>query len=1643
MVANNSTQLLFPAHEFKVQSPFLYLQTVGSTGADGSTYGVHARWMFLRNLGDSHLAKGDYATTRVNFNKLNDYVTLLRSQYVERFPTIVDFSLPPNLINDAKALWIYKPANNTRVYIHFRDAEKYAVVRATVNPAVGPLQFIQEYCPGLIEAEVKDKLFFAAEFDVLRNGPTVMRVEALSVEENVPLSDLFVSCRKVFTNHNWCADARPTPGPAPPLGSNAVGTLGRCDGPNLIINGSFENLPPAELGFETDYALEPRAKPGGITITPDAALVNSSWRGLPHTGNSFLTADGSDTPGKAVVRYRLEVEPETEYCFAGWLSTVEPADVSVPLEIRFTSADGTVESFNQSTPAVVDKWEEFALIWNSRASRGVTVEIISLSVLVIGNDFGIDDLMFCKSKRCQARIRSENIRSVRFEVTSGSLQRLEFETYEDYISGALWNQLDGLALTRLDSVAFSRLEPSPNSVKGHWQKFNDNARLNVANYEDRWTRAGGLREGVRRYIERSNSDPLAIAALEGGAHDGSIQLSMLDALRMVSLDFHIARMLGLGYLDGALENDKDEFIYLAIYDTEGALDDTRIARPVRHYYMGIPTKPLDYRLPNAPVLKPATYGLTVDNGELQPTYLTDQQGYTPDGLSRYVNLSVEPETDDAALNVFFVPPDEFCATDKTSSVFFGIEYRKQGEVAWRKPEIAHDTSYKDLDATPQFETLPLPNNNNSEKPILRHEERENGVHEYAGYGINWFSRVSDVGNIAATDATLINKAQRLLPPANFAAQLIQPENPLMLTTNDEQAMLRSLTLTGDATLVRVTFDYFHVHDINYAFADTVELFFRSEIPRNVVGAVKLVIDDPSDHHKAILRTMDYVLNSQGTTITPALDPSLCDNFVGGVVSCQQENYIITSVSTSTEAGEGPIFTVEKNVESNAADPNSNGAFVTVQKYMAPDLLLSNGPVMFMAVENMARAESWGVPNPLSKIIKIDDSKWTTHTETYEQDGELIKVKLRGVKAPATVSHTPTAVAQGVYEIRFDSYELPHHQQHADPDPVEWYKGAVRIGRTGSNGPRKVLEVLRVEHVGEGQPLVLHAIDHAYDLADLIATGVHLDVNYYPGYKVYLHADSSHNFTEATILPAPGEGHRKTWLGARARDTTLSNNSPVGIPAPIVALEFIEPHQPEQPIGSEYATRPDYYFKSSYTFTIDFGIKPFAVAMYRANEEAVLRALYKDETYADVRQKLDQLGEDDPFLSTRWKSLMSFDYVYNDAGKPFYDPSGLSINGLFRKFQPDGYAFPNPDKGGALDGSAPSNMLSALKEAVWGSFTALTELPLIYDFIKGPSYVPVPKRQNIRNSQGTLLLPSDPQFDMAPMAKRTGKGFEVQFTDFTLDGTGTNIFFYLGREIGNRGRLGDPGAIGGPVRLINTRPPDSPAVKKMYVQEIDLISGTGPAVNFEVNAYPEVQKIRRMLIYRTKSPLDALSVRTMQLAKTVDLVQTNQITQLSMLLADDFEGGFVPYGEPLYYRIVALRKVNNPNGGADWTPSQPSKVLLTTVPDPINPEAPEITFTSNGLSGTPQRLTGVNLSWSPTVHNGTYYLEKMNATGNWVRIYFIKTNEDVTVDLAATDLGTNILPKENESEDASIYHRFRVKTENSSGLFNLTDRVLTL
>ncbi|MEM9822546.1 MAG: carbohydrate binding domain-containing protein [Bacteroidota bacterium] len=426
-----------------IQSPYLYLQTTGSDGADGTTDGFHLRWDYLRNLGATHLPKGNHATSTLNFNRQDDFVRLMRSRYVERFPTIIDFAnKAPDIVNDSQRFWIYQTTNtNTTVYIHFRSPNNYDAARAAFNPFTDTLAFIEKYGNNLIEAEVKDKLFFAAEMEANITGPNqVMRAEAVSVLENLPVTDLFVSCRKMFTKDNWCKGTeKPKETKKITVATRKAAKLPTSTTPpccagktNLIFNGDFEEGP---TGFTTDYQIGGQAAPSHLWVDSNAAIINSGWTGVPYTGKQFLIVDGSTKENTLLWKQTVKVDPGECYCFSGAIATlfeVSPAK----LEFIFESNDGS-ENFIVNAPANPDSWETFEFEWTAGPeSTSVEICIFDRNLASLGNDFGLDNLWMCRKSVCSPRIVSENIRFLRLDVNDGYIRKIEFETYEDYINNA-------------------------------------------------------------------------------------------------------------------------------------------------------------------------------------------------------------------------------------------------------------------------------------------------------------------------------------------------------------------------------------------------------------------------------------------------------------------------------------------------------------------------------------------------------------------------------------------------------------------------------------------------------------------------------------------------------------------------------------------------------------------------------------------------------------------------------------------------------------------------------------------------------------------------------------------------------------------------------------------------------------------------------------------------------------------------------------------------------------------------------------------------------------------------------------------------------------------------------------------------------
>jgi hypothetical protein len=1254
------------------------------------------------------------------------------------------------------------------------------------------------------------------------------------------------------------------------------------------------------------------------------------------------------------------------------------------------------------------------------------------------------------------RVLAENLRFVTFATTADPVIKIKFEMYSDLLNFKIgnngWNKFGDYSLS-LDTNAVSlRLEdPSKYLVNNQWSKFQTNSCVNTSNYMARWSmQADGLKQGVTTYLTLSETDPKAAVRFTESIDPPSppppaipvsrpsMQINLLDMLQVASADFHIARMLGLGAIDGSVTTTADQYIYMMVYSTTAALDDSKPADIRQHIYLSLPTSQSDQRLPQPITTLPLTYGIDVYQGTSQNELLTDENGYLPFEPVRYVNVRTVPTFNYSLSNGFFLPPTEFERSEFTEPVFAGVNYRRANNPIWQRPEITHDSTFLDTGTPAVFETLPLSFRDGLNEPLLRHAERDAGIHTYAAYPINMFSRAGAAENEVSTDTTAFIKPNLLLPPHNLMVQLVQEESPLILTSANEQLMLGAITIS-DKTLLRITFDYSHLHDINYQFGKKVQIFFRRELPLEVVGAVQSISNFAADSF-ATITTQAFTFNSTGQTVTPNILASVLPNFKGAAFVLNGQDYTILSAQQTSATGDFPRFVIKKNVIKNT-QVQSDGSVISTQSY-AP--IVASPSDRFMVIENLSTPGSWESYNPIGLEVEIGDASWTETTETFQNpEGQLITQHVRGVWDSTTVQGiTVPSNVPGYYEITFHNYKLAHHPQYLDftvsPNghSIDWYKGVVRVPLT--NGPsttarKKALEVVSIENIGNTNKLKLLAHDQYYGNGETIAVGTVSAVNFYPGYRVYMRAQIAH-FGATEILPALGENSRKSLLSLRTRDTSTQDAqgadyySPLRSPAVVYALEIIDPVPPQKPIGPLYATPPDYYGKSTYTFTTEFRAETFAAVFYRADTRAILGALYSHETLTTILSRLPD-PRDDQFYNSRVADIFAF-----------------NLNFLAFPIDGQSYAFPEPDN---IDSGfepviniSPSQRIELVKKAVFSSFIPLTEQPIILSRIRGGAYVPSPKKPTVRDIAGRALDPADPEYDIAPMAKRLDGTNKVRFTDFTLDGdmSADTTYCYFAREMSNRMSLSDPSEIMGPIQLVNKTPPDQPVVKKLFSKATDPVSQLTPAVEFEINAYHDSYDIKFINLYRTDLLANASTPRTMELVRSIPIADVTIVDGI-WKVTDDFTSiDFPPFGDLLYYKIVAVKEVAYANAAGDsiieQVPSQPSKTLLTNIIDTINPAPPVLSHSF--ASANPKEIIGLVLTWTKTTYKGQYTLLKMSAAGTWTKLFEIVTNN-------AAELTYNIpaaLSKIDEDGNM-IFHRFKVSVQSTSGLLNLIENRITI
>ena len=985
--------------------------------------------------------------------------------------------------------------------------------------------------------------------------------------------------------------------------------------------------------------------------------------------------------------------------------------------------------------------------------------------------------------------------------------------------------------------------------------------------------------------------------------------------------------------------------------------------------------------------------------------------------------------------------------------------------------------------------------------VYVHEETTSGIHHYALYSINWFSRVSGISNKRETDYTEFPKQNTLLPPANLAVQLIQTENPRIFTSAQEQLDLAAIT-DPDKTYVRITFDWNQIHNSAYQTATGVELFWREAEPLVVRGKIKTgagaIVVDPVNRTVDV-ETEGFYNASVDQTITPEILAGDESRFVGARLTIDGDSFIIESVLVS---GVNPTFRLKQIRVTASQDVENNDIFCTTEEWLSPE----EGK-RFLIAENLDSAGAWD--EQLAGTVSIEQFSSHSETVTYN-DGTSKVFQIGGLTGSGTIvdipdpdpdivtDHVPVGgpseVPTGVYTITYDSELLPAHP-NSDPNlDVDYHSGTVRLDDVDGN--IKTLNVWKIEE--SGGVTVLTAYDPTFGLVrgingDFVLTGSDFTpvegytpiqlgsvsfINFHPSYRVYVKKGTgASTFIDDNILPDTGDGTKNTYIAVRSIDDTVSPDpcqSFMTVPSVLLAREIVEPVPPGVPTGPLFATRPDFYGKATYTFDVEVE-NPFALIFYRANERKILDQLYKPDTVADILDELAALeSPDKDFFQDRWSELVNV--VYDPGTFEFkeYTPGGFKFripdNNLYKiphannsvnefpfatafNFS-DSYTYTDPDLG-----SVTISMVDVVKQAIEGAFLPLTEIPPVYNQLQDKEFQTSGRKPVVRNPEtGKRYLPDHMNYDPWPMALRFEKDVSenilqfydpgygdsgntrfVRFTDYTLDGASSNFYFYFGVELAATLAVSDRSPISGPIQLVNSQATVAPEIKKTVVQSYNKVERTPTAVKFELNEYLESDGIKKINLYRTNNPEKALSVRTMDLVKSIDFGEE---------VIDKFEDQLFPlFGDPLFYRVVVSREIINEQGEAELIPSIPSNLVLTNVIDNQHPTPPTPKVSHNAPTGSPVQVDDVKLTFRPTTYNATYFVYMEGAKGNWTMIKQLSPEDhenvaEIEVQLVDTDLGSGLLDKQDVNLNP-IYYNFRVDVENSSGLPNVKKEEVTI
>lgn len=1603
-----------------LQSTYLQVAAAGSRGID-STKGIHLRWMLAGKLGENHLPKGDLFTgenSNLSFNKPNDFVKVYRAPYTKISQT-VDLTQNPNVVDNKKALWIYKPLNSQRsVYVNFQNKTKYKTVKLSIDPLTNPVAFMQAYGNNLIEIETKTDLFFAAELDFSSaNTSKNVKLETLSVAENKITASKRVSNRQSYTSSQL---------------NNTI-LLVAENGRSIRFKANNCLLNSIQLEFYSDFITKANTngdwslKGKYALSTNDVTVFEQLEPKLNAVHGKWLKFNDGEYVNIKNYRNKWNRPTDENDITDENIKKIVSEYITLSEELDNPTAKKDI-LFGDKIPVNDPKEGE-----EQEYAENLT-EVSYLDLLnIAANDYHV------------ARMLGLGCLDIDDEVYSGEYVYLtEYTTYGSLEDGIEGKEVQHISMSIPTSINTERM-PLPIQLSKIVPGLNVDADENP---------------------NSKITDP------EGYSFDGK--------KRFVSL-----------FMDDVMDYDVNTEFFQSSLEYDGST----FTFPV---YLGI-----DHKIATEPKWKNPELSHDIEYKSVNQNLKESEYETVP---------IVIPESGKSILNAV---QEE---TGENTYIYQGY-----GINIFSRAASGRQISIKS-DIKPANNLMPPSNINTllvtEEKPLM-------------------FTSLSEqelLGKIEGEDKTLV----RILFDYYSAQELLSYTVPKELSADEAKNNVESIFPDNKEVLA----DHFRLYykdglpEVEYGQIENI----TDNSTNNLTSIVKIREYTIISSGQQVNIGLD---NSNKSRFAGGILTIGDQNYV-----IQNIEVLLKKDADNNDVFDYALVEVLKKEVTDKLHADGD-ATVDSERIQAIEIPESRLCTLVQNMQTASNWHQPQIDFKVEYPAGLNHIHREVIEHTTENGSDLQLEKTRGIWENALIERhfevsyemnadgtykldkddNPIKLCEkkhlGLYKIIFRNYNLPQHHQFKSEkeNSVEWSNGIVRLFTKSAIQPgnpipvksRKEFKVFKTENIGTTGDLVLYIDDPDFKLGNYVTQEMAVDydeiigaedgpikeedvpnydayvpqsVNYYPSYKVYLYADPVHGITQENIQPRENESTHYSVFGISTHPKAgIDYKSKISIPSPMYAVKIEKTEKPEEITGgSLYATRPDFYNRSSYTFTTKYSQKrkPYGLLHYRANEEDFLNILYKPETVSTIREELNKLGGND-------------EISFNERWKDFLDFNGLTERGQYKTLpenEPEeNYQIPLPDNeefialindfiewhNSTLDKTVkkaakitsvqslnkviisveegvqqPLLAIHFVEQAIQAAFVPLTEIPVVYEYIKGNEYVPINKKQTIKDKNGNALKPTDSDFDIAPMMKIVNESENIaQFTDFNLDGNSQNFYFYAVREMDIKMNFGEFSDLVGPVKLVASTPPKTPEIKRIMPILENQVLGIKPAVQIELNAYQPEYKIRKINVYRANTMLDAQSIRTMKLVKEVLIDEETLSSDFENVwnVYDDFEDlENVPFGDGLFYRITVSKQIeyadsesttDNPIINIDYAPSQPSKITAAVIVDNVSPESPvlEASGAPTGTNG--EILKPVVFNWEKTVYNGKYHLYKMNNEGNWEKIHELASNlNDVTLPLNDIEKYTDELLIKTEDGNR-IYHHFKMISENSSGMLSNDEKILTL